>query len=75
MYPRSTQSSKVELGNEALQKITMSVAETLKQMNLGAKRSEHSESASIKNKIPVFKSDDISEYLAWMENVLTSGEA
>ena len=65
----STRSSKVELSDEDLKKITTSVAETLKQMNLGAnlgaKRSEYSESASIKHTIPVLKADDISEYLAW----------
>lgn len=57
--------SKVELSDEDLKKITTAVAETLKQMNLGAKQSEHVESAPIKHTIPVLKKDSISEYLAW----------
>eukprot|EP00956_Cyclotella_meneghiniana_P027310 scaffold60934_cov76-Cyclotella_meneghiniana.AAC.13 len=63
------------LSDEDLKKITISVAETLRQMNFGVKQSEYSESVSIKHTIPVLKNDDISEYLAWNNamKVLCSG--
>ena len=58
------------LSDEDLKKITISVAETLRQMNFGVKQSEYSESVSIKHTIPVLKNDDISEYLAWIDAMI-----
>ena len=63
------------LSDEDLKKITISVAETLRQMNFGAKQSEYSESASIKHTIPVLKNDDISEYLAWIDAMIWDQDA
>ena len=65
----SRRNSKTEgLSDEDLKKIMASVAEVVKQMKINEK-SDHSNLSQIKHNVPILKSDNINEYMAWIDQL------
>ena len=61
--------SKTEgLSGEDLKKIMASEPEVVKQMKINEK-SDHSNLSQIKHNVPILKSDNTNEYMAWIDQL------